>query len=283
MCAFDQLLKNIKSFIFNERRQGTSAEKGTGRYSQVLSPNGSPESCQLLPPNWPEEECQLLPLEDFKADSEPARARSAEGELRGLSQKASEEPLGSARPARNAAKASTRHKASGPLTPLMKFAIATGNREVVQSLLGRGESPNALDRDGNTALMLAARKGVAEICSILLEAGADSALKDARGHTALEIAEALNHYDVVRVLKPRSGLLDDDSGDEGDLDNLFSEENWEEEQPSAILQEQDDKINEEVQQSMSALATFESKDDGEDWDEELLFADIQDEKEERAK
>ena len=283
MCAFDQLLKNIKSFIFNERRQGTSAEKGTGRYSQVLSPNGSPESCQLLPPNWPEEECQLLPLEDFKADSEPARARSAEGELRGLSQKASEEPLGSARPARNAPKASIRHKASGPLTPLMKFAIATGNREGVKSLLDRGESPNALDRDGNSALMLAARKGLAEICAILLEAGADSALKDARGHTALEIAEALHHFDVVRVLKPLSETLDEGLY-EGDLDNLFSEENWEEEQTPAILQEQDDKINEEVLQSMSAIATFESKeDDGEDWNEELLFADVQDENEDNSK
>lgn len=273
MYAFDQLLKNIKSFIFNERRQGTSAPKGTGRYSQVLSPNGAPESCQLLPPNWPEEECQLLPLEDFKADSEPARARSTEGEPQGLSQEAPEEPLGSARPARNAAKVSIRHKASGPLTPLMKFAIATGNREVVKNLLGRGESPDALDRDGNSALMLAARKGLAEICSILLEAGADSALKDAKGRTALEIAEALHHFDAARVLNPLSGPLDENLGDTGDLDNLFSEENWEEELSPAMPQEQDEKVIDEAQQSISAIATFESEDDGEDWDEEFLFAD----------
>ena len=277
MCAFDQLLKNIKSFIFNERREGTSAQKGTGRYSQVLSPNGSPESCQLLPPNWPDEECQLLPLEDFKADSEPARARSAEGEPRGLSQKASEEPLGSARPARDAANTSIRHKAGGPLSPLMKFAIVTGNREVVQSLLGRGESPDALDMDGNTALMLAARKGLAEICSILLEAGADSALKDARGHTALEIAEELDQSDVVRVLKPFSGTLDEDLDEAGDLDILFSEESWEEDFSPAMPQEQDDKVIDEALQSMSAIATFESKDDGEEWEEELLFADDEDE------
>ena len=277
MCAFDQLLKNIKSFIFNERRQGTSAPKGTGRYSQVLSPNGAPESCQLLPPNWPEEECQLLPVEDFKADSELARARSAEGEPRGLSQKASEEPLRSVRPTRNVAKTSNRLQASGLLTPLMKFAIATGNREVVQSLLGRGESPNALDRDGNTALMLAARKGVVEICSILLEAGADSALKDARGRTALDIAEELDHSDVVRVLKPLSETIDEDLGEAGDLDNLFSEENWEEELSPAMPQEQDEKVIDEAQQSISAIATFESEDDGEDWDEELLFADDEDE------
>ena len=274
MCAFNKLLKNIKSFIFNERRQGTSAK---GRYSQVLSSNGSAENCQLLPPNWPEEEFQLLPLKAGEADPEPAMSKDTEGESRSTSPKGLEESRGSERHVRNIARTSSTRQANGPLTPLMKFAIAAGNREVVKSLLDRGESPNALDRDGNTALMLAARKGLAEICSILLEAGADSELRDAKGRTALEIAEDLNHYDVVKVLKPLSGLLDDD------LDNLFSEENWEEEQTPAILQEQDDKINEEVQQSMLALATFESKDDGEDWDEELLFADVQEEKEERSK
>lgn len=125
--------------------------------------------------------------------------------------------------------------------------------------------------------MLAARKGLAEICSILLEAGADSALKDAKGHTALDIAEELDHSDVVRVLKPLSETFDEDLGEAGDLDNLFSEESWEEDFSPAMPQEQDDKVIDEALQSMSAIATFKSEDDGEDWDEELLFADDEDE------
>ena len=280
MCAFNKLLKNIKSFIFNERRQGTSAK---GRYSQVLSSNGSAENCQLLPPNWPEEEFQLLPLKAGEADPEPAMSKDTEGESRSTSPKGLEESRGSERHVRNIARTSSTRQANGPLTPLMKFAIAAGNREVVKSLLDRGESPNALDRDGNTALMLAARKGLAEICSILLEAGADSELRDAKGRTALEIAEALHHFDAARLLNPLSEPFDEDLGDAGDLDNLFSEESWEEELSPAMPQEQDEEVIDEALQSMSAIAIFESKNDGEEWDEKSFFAEFQDKSKRNSK
>ena len=51
-------------------------------------------------------------------------------------------------------------------------------------------------------------------------------------------------------------------------------EDWQEEQSPQIPQAQDPKVIEEVLQTMSAIATFSPKDDGEDWDEEEIGGDI---------
>jgi ankyrin repeat protein len=53
--------------------------------------------------------------------------------------------------------------------------------------------------------MEAATVGNAEIVSLLLEFGADSAKKDSGGHTALQIAEKKSNRDVVSLLhRPRN-------------------------------------------------------------------------------
>ena len=53
------------------------------------------------------------------------------------------------------------------MNPLMKFAILSNNIPAVRKLLDRGELPDAVDKNGNSALMLAAQKGSAELCDML--------------------------------------------------------------------------------------------------------------------
>ena len=156
---------------------------------------------------------------------------------------------------------------SAALSPLMKFAIATGNVEVVKSLLARGESLDARDRDGNTALMLAAGKGRADMCSLLLEAGANRELKNDNGRTALMIAEELNHADVARVLSAFGGESDG-ALDKADVDDALFLADWQEAQTPQMPQGQNMDVIEEVLRTMSAIATFSPQDDGEGWDEE---------------
>ncbi len=64
---------------------------------------------------------------------------------------------------------------------------------------------NATDERGRSALMLAAQKGHARTCRLLLEAGADAALTDADGLDALAHAQPRRHTDVVlAILEHRS-------------------------------------------------------------------------------
>lgn len=77
-----------------------------------------------------------------------------------------------------------------------------GNSELVSMLLRVGFQPNVLDRrTGQTALMCAADRGDAITVRILLDSGADTMLRDAKGRTAGDIADAAGHADVASVLR----------------------------------------------------------------------------------
>ncbi|MCE9558039.1 MAG: ankyrin repeat domain-containing protein [Armatimonadetes bacterium] len=65
-----------------------------------------------------------------------------------------------------------------------------GSPTSVRVLLRHGADIDALDEDGQTALMIAAQHGEFESVRLLLEAGADRARKDKRGKTALDHAQA---------------------------------------------------------------------------------------------
>ena len=62
-------------------------------------------------------------------------------------------------------------------------------------LLAAGDLAN-----GNTAVMLCAKNGHAGCCRLLLARGADPQAKNRHGQTAVDIAKAANHMDVVDVL-----------------------------------------------------------------------------------
>ena len=65
----------------------------------------------------------------------------------------------------------------------------------------------------------------------------------------------------------------DTSGNER-RDARMEVEDWQEEQSPQIPRAQDPKVIEEVLRTMSAIATFSPKDDGEDWDEKEIGGDI---------
>jgi RNA polymerase primary sigma factor len=86
------------------------------------------------------------------------------------------------------------------LSPLFRMAILSGVSSALKPHLQRGENVNATDAEGRTPLILSAYRGHLEICRILLEAGADPAIKDKNGDDALQIA-------IVRGYEPLAHLL----------------------------------------------------------------------------
>lgn len=79
------------------------------------------------------------------------------------------------------------------LNELMKCA-ADGNVVRVQELLAfRAMNVNARSATGSTALFYAARNGHTEIIELLLQAGADSSIKNDKGATAADIAHKFGH------------------------------------------------------------------------------------------
>ncbi len=76
-----------------------------------------------------------------------------------------------------------------------KAAIA-GDHRVMADLLAAGTSIDALDRYGQTALMLAAMHGRDEVVALLLEHGADPDVTAKYGLSALMLA-VVNHHDRI--------------------------------------------------------------------------------------
>ncbi|XP_017276022.1 KN motif and ankyrin repeat domain-containing protein 4 [Kryptolebias marmoratus] len=86
-------------------------------------------------------------------------------------------------------------------TALM-LAVSHGRVAMVKLLLSCGADVNAQDREGSTPLMCACEHGHTHIARLLLETGrCDTSLTDKNGHTALSVAEAAAHQDVVDLLK----------------------------------------------------------------------------------
>jgi ankyrin repeat protein len=79
---------------------------------------------------------------------------------------------------------------NGDNVPVLHFACAEGgNAPTVEALLARGAKPNAVVRDGTTALMTAARCGQLEIVQLLLRRGAVPDAQDSSGRTAERLAQ----------------------------------------------------------------------------------------------
>jgi hypothetical protein len=82
---------------------------------------------------------------------------------------------------------------------LLMWAAMEGQVEVA-ALLSRQADVNAKQRNGSTALMVAAEQGFDNICEILLEAGAHLNLAQQTGETALMKAAKKGHVSTVNVL-----------------------------------------------------------------------------------
>lgn len=79
-------------------------------------------------------------------------------------------------------------------------AVFSGNVEVVKRLLDAGAAINARS-DQLTALMAAAAFGHEAMARLLLERGADPALRNEQGYTALSITEQEGHTAIANLLR----------------------------------------------------------------------------------
>ena len=84
-----------------------------------------------------------------------------------------------------------------PLNPMLRMAALAGVDAVVKLHIRRGDDINARDGSGMTPLMLAAFDK-ASVCSLLIEAGADTSLADPAGRDAFPL-----HWGQEEQLRPK--------------------------------------------------------------------------------
>lgn len=101
-----------------------------------------------------------------------------------------------------------------PLSTLFRLTLASGVPAAVALHLRRGAPVNGRDGKGRTPLILAAMRGHAEVCRLLLEAGADAAIQDADGRDALAAARAAGHLPVVALVESRRSIRTSEVPDE---------------------------------------------------------------------
>jgi ankyrin repeat protein len=93
--------------------------------------------------------------------------------------------------------------------PLLSHAVAGAEpaQRALEFLLTSGAELDARDKNGVTALMLAAQSGQADTVRRLLQRGADPMLKAADGNTALGLSLKRNHQQVAQTLR-KAGATD---------------------------------------------------------------------------
>ena len=79
-------------------------------------------------------------------------------------------------------------------------AAAGRHAEVCRLLLAAGADVNATQHGGHAPLHEAAASGDIELVELFLSAGADAAARTDGGRTPAEVAEAAGHADVARRL-----------------------------------------------------------------------------------
>lgn len=84
--------------------------------------------------------------------------------------------------------------------PLFRAAVISGSEQLVRMHIARGRDVNARDETGTSLLGLAASKGHLTTFKLLLEAGANPAVKDLEGRGPLELARTRGFVEIVELL-----------------------------------------------------------------------------------
>lgn len=94
-------------------------------------------------------------------------------------------------------------------TPLI-YMTSLGREDAVKDLIEKHDADvNVVENDGWSALMFACFYGYEGIVQVLMSAGASQTFESLHGQTALSIATAQRHANVVRLLthyRPLIGL-----------------------------------------------------------------------------
>lgn len=91
------------------------------------------------------------------------------------------------------------------LSTLFRLTLASGVPAAVAFHLKRGAPLNGRDGKGRSPLILAAMRGHAEVCRLLLEAGADTTTRDDDNQDALAAAQSAGHSPVVALISRYQG------------------------------------------------------------------------------
>lgn len=84
--------------------------------------------------------------------------------------------------------------------PLFRAAVISGSEQLVRMHIARGRDVNARDESGTSLLGLAASKGHLTTFKLLLEAGANPAIKDLEGRDPLDLARTRGFVEIVELL-----------------------------------------------------------------------------------
>lgn len=96
------------------------------------------------------------------------------------------------------------------MSPLFRLAIASGKLDAVRHHIARGANPNTPDSTGSTPLMIAATRGLAEVCELLVELGADPEAIDTNGKKACDHARFWGFAELAVSLAPAISLISAD-------------------------------------------------------------------------
>ena len=82
----------------------------------------------------------------------------------------------------------------------LHYAATGGHIAIIRLLLDNHAYIDAAAPNGSTPLMMAAKYGTDEAVRLLLDAGADPALKNALGLTAIDFANQVQRDDIVQII-----------------------------------------------------------------------------------
>ena len=142
------------------------------------------------------------------------------------------------------------HEDKDGWTALM-LAARYNQSEVAKVLLDNGANVNHDSKDDWTALMLAARNNQSEVAKVLLDNGANVNYEDKDGWTALRLAARYNYSEVAKVLLDNGANVNHDSKDDWTALMLAARNNQSE--VAKVLLENGADVNYENKNGFTAL------------------------------